>query len=320
MKKRNKKLYIPLTMAVIFILISLIILFIFTKDDSYINNDKNITVPESESSVESPKTLEISENNILPGDNAAADTEQSSAGDSTSDNANPVISDNEITDGEISDGETSENEMSEGESKMEHPDRVTYRAGFYFEPITEDIKERIYGLSYKEDCTVPYDDLRYVSVLYKNFKGETDYGEIICNKAIAQDLVEIFYELFENDYPIDKIRLIDEYNADDDLSCQDNNTSCFNYRVVYGSNNLSKHALGMAIDINPFYNPYVTYPDGVERISPPGSEPYANRDADLPYMIKKGDLCYNLFIERGFTWGGEWKTLKDYQHFQKVLD
>ena len=198
-----------------------------------------------------------------------------------------------------------------------HPDRVTYQEGFYYEPITDKIKARIYGLSYKTDCTVSYEDLRYVRVLYCNFEGESVSGEIICNKAIAQDLVEIFYELYQNDYPIEKIKLIDEYNADDDLSCAENNTSCFNYRVVGGTTKLSKHALGMAIDINPFYNPYVTYPNGVERISPPGSEPYADRDADLPYMIKKGDLCYNLFKEHGFTWGGEWKSLKDYQHFEK---
>ena len=198
-----------------------------------------------------------------------------------------------------------------------HPERVTYQEGFFYEPITDKIKARINGLSYKEDCTVPYEDLRYLNVLYCNFDGESTTGEIICNKAIAQDLVEIFYELYINDYPIEKIKLIDEYNADDDLSCAENNTSSFNYRVVGGTTKLSKHALGLAIDINPFYNPYVTYPNGVERISPPGSEPYANRNADLPYMIKKGDLCYNLFIQHGFTWGGEWNTLKDYQHFQK---
>jgi len=209
------------------------------------------------------------------------------------------------------------NDQSEGAQPMEHPDRTTYQDGFTYEPITDEIKERIYGLSYKEDCTVPYEELRYVKVLYTNFDGETDEGEIICNKAIAQDLVEIFYQLYENHYPIEKIRLVDEYEADDDLSCAANNTSSFNYRVVAGSRTLSKHALGMAIDINPFYNPYITYPGGKEHISPPGSEPYANRAADLPYMIQKGDLCYNLFIEHGFTWGGEWKSVKDYQHFQK---
>ncbi|MBD5543506.1 MAG: M15 family metallopeptidase [Lachnospiraceae bacterium] len=203
---------------------------------------------------------------------------------------------------------------------MESPERITVSEGFFYQPITEDVKERIYGLSYKENCTVPYEDLNYVGVLYVDFQGETQTGELICNKGIAKDLAEIFKELYENQYPIDKIRLVDEYNADDDLSCLDNNTSCFNFRVVGGTNNLSKHALGLAVDINPFYNPYVTYPNGVERISPPGSEPYGDRSADFPYKIDYDDLCYQLFTAHGFTWGGDWKSLKDYQHFQKELE
>lgn len=202
---------------------------------------------------------------------------------------------------------------------MTASDRYTYEEGFFYQSLTDDIKARINGLSYKSDCTVPYEDLRYVSVLYEDFNGETQTGEIICNKAIAQDLVEIFYELYCSHYQIDKIRLVDEYDADDDLSCAANNTSCFNFRKVYGSDNLSKHALGLAIDINPFQNPYVTYPDGVERISPPGSEPYADRDSGLPHIITEDDLCYQLFTAHGFTWGGHWRSLKDYQHFQKEL-
>lgn len=201
----------------------------------------------------------------------------------------------------------------------ESPERVTVSEGFFYQPITEDVKERIYGLSYKENCTVPYEDLNYVGVLYVDFQGETQAGELICNKGIAKDLTEIFKELYENKYPIDKIRLVDEYGADDDLSCLDDNTSCFNFRVVGGTNNLSKHALGLAVDINPFYNPYVTYPNGVERISPPGSEPYGDRSADFPHKIDYEDLCYQLFTAHGFTWGGDWKSLKDYQHFQKEL-
>lgn len=202
---------------------------------------------------------------------------------------------------------------------MYSEERILYQDGFFYQPITDDVKERIYGLSYKTDCTIPYEDLRYVSVLYYDFENQIQTGEIICNKAIAKDLVEIFYELYCNQYQIDKIRLVDEYNADDDLSCADNNTSCFNFRTVDGSNTLSKHAQGVAIDINPFQNPYVTYPNGKERISPAGSEPYADRSSGLSHMITEDDLCYKLFIEHGFTWGGHWKTLKDYQHFQKAL-
>ena len=201
-----------------------------------------------------------------------------------------------------------------------NPDRITYYEGFFEEPLSEDIIARINGVSYHENDTVSFDDLRYLNVLYVNFDGITQTGEIICNKAIAKDFIEIFKALYDASYQIEKIQLVDEYNGDDDLSCADNNTSCFNYRVVAGSNNLSKHALGLAIDINPFYNPYITYPDGKERISPEGSEIYADRSLDDQRLIKKNDFCYNLFIEHGFTWGGEWKSLKDYQHFQKVIE
>ena len=87
--------------------------------------------------------------------------------------------------------------------------------------------------------------------------------------------------------------------------------------MVEGSTRLSRHAYGMAIDINPVYNPYVTYENGVEHISPEGSEPYADCSADFPHKIgAEGDLCLELFEEQGFTWGGNWRTLKDYQHFQ----
>ena len=185
--------------------------------------------------------------------------------------------------------------------------------------ITDEIKVRITGKSYAEGCTVPYEDLRYLQLSYVDFNGETQLGEMICNKAIAADLIEIFSELYHEGYQIDKIRLIDDYNADDDASCDDDNTSCFNYRVVAGSTNLSKHAQGVAVDLNPFYNPYVTYPNGKIRISPVGSEAYADRSSDFPHKIDENDLAYKLFTKHGFTWGGHWKTLKDYQHFQKPL-
>lgn len=214
---------------------------------------------------------------------------------------------------------TKDTKTNRTETVMYTDDRTTYQDGFFYQPITDDIKERIYGLSYKTDCTIPYEDLRYISVKYYDFDNQVQTGEIICNKAIAQDLVEIFYELYCNEYQIDKIRLVDEYQADDDLSCADNNTSCFNFRTVDGTATLSKHAQGLAIDINPFQNPYVTYPNGKERISPAGSEPYADRSSGLPHIITENDLCYRLFTAHGFTWGGHWKTLKDYQHFQKAL-
>ena len=97
----------------------------------------------------------------------------------------------------------------------------------------------------------------------------------------------------------------------------DNNTSCFCYRVVSGTTKLSKHAMGMAIDVNPRYNPYVHTVNGKLKIEPANGKPYADRSKSYKYKITKGDLCYRLFKQHGFRWGGEWRTVKDYQHFEK---
>ena len=200
--------------------------------------------------------------------------------------------------------------------------RVTLTDGFFYEDIPEIIKDKMKGVSYPLDIDediICYDDLKYLNVLYVDFDGETQVGEIVCNAAIAEDLTEIFHELYKADYRIERIRLIDEYNADDNLSMEDNNTSSFCYRVVENTTRLSNHAYGMAIDINPFYNPYVVYNSEGTRITPVGSEIYADRsDAVMnPYRIDKNDLAYKLFKEHGFTWGGDWNSCKDYQHFEK---
>ncbi len=198
------------------------------------------------------------------------------------------------------------------------PDRVTYQEGFYYEPIPNDVFRRISGISYPVDCTVPLSDLSYVVVQYMDFNGESQRGELICNKDLAQDMVEIFYELYTSGYQVESIKLVDEFDGDDTASMLANNTSCFNYRVVEGTTKLSNHAYGRAIDINPFYNPYVTYKkDGTTKISPEGSEPYADRDAEFPYKIDENDLAYKLFNAHGFKWGGDWNSSKDYQHFEK---
>ncbi len=198
------------------------------------------------------------------------------------------------------------------------PERITYMDGFYYEPITNEVFKRISGISYPVDCTVPLDELRYVGLMYVDFNGETQKGELICNKALAQDMVEIFYELYSNNYQLESVKLVDEYGGNDTASMLANNTSCFNYRVVEGTTRLSNHAYGRAIDINPFYNPYITYnKDGTTNVSPAGSEAYADRSASFPYKIDENDLAYKLFKEHGFKWGGNWNNSKDYQHFEK---
>ena len=228
-----------------------------------------------------------------------------------------------VTEEATSEGVELTTEESTAEETTPHQDHFTYAEGFFYEPITDEVKDRIIGISYPADGTaeVSLDELAYLQVLYNDFNSSTQTGELICNQYIALDLLEIFEELYRSGYQFEEISLIDKYDADDRLSMENNNTSCFNYRLISGTDTLSQHAYGLAIDINPFYNPYVVYSkdgSGTPYVSPKGSEAYADRSKDFPYKIDENDLCYKLFIEHGFTWGGNWNSSKDYQHFQKV--
>lgn len=184
--------------------------------------------------------------------------------------------------------------------------------------IPDSVFARMKGKSFKDNCTVPRSDLRYLTIPHYDGKGNILMGELVCNKAIAQDLIDIFKVAFLNQYPIELMVLIDNYNAEDRPSMAANNTSCFNYRVVAGSKNLSNHARGRAIDINPRYNPYVQRKPGKPvYVSPKNGAPYADRSKDFKYKTGPGDLLYNEFIKHGFIWGGAWKSMQDYQHFEK---
>ncbi len=187
---------------------------------------------------------------------------------------------------------------------------------FYISPITDEIFARIEGKSFKADCTLSRDDLRYLHVLHKDLDGNVHEGEMIVNYHIAEDVLDILKQLYEADYPIEKIRLVDEYDADDEASMEDNNSSAFNFRFISHTTKVSKHGLGLAVDINTLYNPYTKVVDGERIVEPITGEPYLDRDADFPYKIDENDLCYKLFMEKGFEWGGAWKDRKDYQHFE----
>lgn len=187
---------------------------------------------------------------------------------------------------------------------------------FYIAEIDEKIFGRIDGKSYKKDCPLSLSELRYLHVLHKDLNGKTLEGELICNVRIAEPLIDIFKELFMAGYPIEKIRLIDEYDADDELSMRDNNSSCFNFRRVSFTDRISLHGYGMAVDINPLYNPYIKTVDGKKIIAPDNSTEYEDRENFFPYKIEEDDFCCRIFAAYGFSWGGNcWDDEKDYQHF-----
>lgn len=157
-------------------------------------------------------------------------------------------------------------------------------------------------------------ELRYLRLLYYDFNGRVRKGEMVCNQAIAEDLLYVFKELYKAKYPIASIRLIEDFDGDDTRSMEANNTSCFNYRTATRSaTKLSAHALGMAVDVNPLQNPYVKE----DVVEPEAARPYADRSAEFEHKITEEDLCCRLFRSRGFQWGGSWHSVKDYQHFEK---
>ena len=189
-----------------------------------------------------------------------------------------------------------------------------FHPAFLCDTIPPAVEARMRGSSYPEDATIALSELRYLQLAYYDFYGVQQMGEMVCNAAIAQDLLEIFQALYEAQYRIHSIRLVDDFGGSDDASMRADNTSCFNFRTVPGQKKLSRHAMGMAVDVNPLENPYI---DSRGRILPVEGTPYADRTKDFPHKIDRGDLCYKLFREHGFTWGGAWTRSKDYQHFQK---
>lgn len=189
---------------------------------------------------------------------------------------------------------------------------------FTQQPLSDEVMARMRGKSYPAGCSVPRADLRYLRVLHRDIDGTTRMGELVCNKAIAGDLLDIFRTLYEQRYPIHSIRLIDDFDADDERSMRANNSSCFCFRQVKGSRKLSAHARGMAVDINALYNPYYRrLKNGREVVQPANAREYCRRDARFPYKIERGDLLHRLFVQHGFRWGGAWRSVKDYQHFEK---
>ncbi len=191
---------------------------------------------------------------------------------------------------------------------------------FTLTEIPDEIWKLMQGKSYYENPFIKREDLRYLRLLHVDYDMKVRLGEMICNRAIAEDLREIFFILYKNKYPIEHIRLADYYNADDEVQMGANNTSCFVFRFITGSDYLSYHARGLAVDLNPRTNPYCKIKkDGTLFVQPMYSAEYCERVENYKYKIDKQDLAYKLFISHGFTWGGEWKTLKDYCHFEKEI-
>ncbi|MFA7286790.1 MAG: M15 family metallopeptidase [Patescibacteria group bacterium] len=158
------------------------------------------------------------------------------------------------------------------------------------------------------------DEVRHSQALltidYISFDKRTHTGQLVINKKVQQEVLEIFKQLYEIRFPIEKMLPIVAYNWIDENSMAANNTSAFNYRLIYGTNKPSNHSYGLAIDINPATNPYVAI-DGT--VFPPG----ATYDPGATGAIVADGHVVKLFKKYGWDWGGTWQQ-KDWQHFQKT--
>ena len=175
--------------------------------------------------------------------------------------------------------------------------------------------------SWKPGCPVPLRDLSYLRLAYLGFDGKRHTGELVVHKDIAAEVQQIFGALLRSGYPIYRMRLVSHYHASDFQSIEADNTSAFNCRPVTGGKKWSKHSYGRAIDINPIENPYISRSG---HIAHPASLRYGLRGrmhrtrtpADKAIMLPS-DPIVRIFKRHGWRWGGDWHTIKDYQHFDK---
>ena len=166
-------------------------------------------------------------------------------------------------------------------------------------------------MSWHPGCPVTLDDLRLVNLSYWGFDRTVHQGELIVNRDAVAAIVDAMRALFAARFPIRQMRPVDDFAGDDERSMTADNTSAFNCRLVPGTTTWSQHAYGRAIDVDPLENPSVQY----GTIDPPAAARWADRALGDPGMLRHGDAVWRAFATVGWPWGGDWVSLKDYQHF-----
>ena len=178
--------------------------------------------------------------------------------------------------------------------------------------VPPEVRTRMDGVSWHGDdprCP-PWDVLAYLRLSHVTFDGGVAEGELVVAADLATRAVDVFRRLYQLGFPIRGMRLVDDFGASDDRSMAADNSSAFNFRVIAGTNILSQHALGRAIDINPVENPW-RKPD---RIVPEQGREYADRTQIRPGMIVRPGPVVAVFDELGWEWGGDWLHAFDDHH------
>ena len=179
------------------------------------------------------------------------------------------------------------------------------------EEISAEVRSKMSGITIRENSPVKYDDLCFLSIPYHNFSGEHAVGHMIVNKSVADEVIDIFYKLYELNYPIESIELAEDFdekkntllNSTELASMGNNNTCALYYKPT--DNDFSLHSYGLAIDINPKINPS-TDKDGVP--VPKTAVKYINGSELSPVekeakITADSEIC-RIFKAYGWIWGG----------------
>lgn len=177
--------------------------------------------------------------------------------------------------------------------------------------LPQRVRERMRGSSWRRGCPVHLNDLRLLKVRHWGYDGEVHAGWMVVHRDAATPMLRTLKSIYDNRFPIRRMRLVDAYGADDDRSMAANNTSAFNCRKVSGTTRWSVHAYGRAVDINPIQNPWVKG----SAVEPPAGRKYLDRSRYRKGMIMRGGVVTKAFNRIGWGWGGNWTSSKDYQHF-----
>jgi hypothetical protein len=181
-----------------------------------------------------------------------------------------------------------------------------------FESSVAAVDEARLGASWRPGCPVDPAALRLVSVSHWGYDGQATRGELVVHADSADAMVRVFRRLYDLRFPVERMVTVEAFGADDDASMAANNTSAFNCRRVAGSSSWSEHAYGRAVDVNPMQNPYLASSGAV---APEGARPWLDRRFPNPGMVRAGDEVVAAFAAVGWSWGGDWRGSKDYQHF-----
>lgn len=182
---------------------------------------------------------------------------------------------------------------------------------FNIQEIPHEIRDSMKEKSiWSRSCPVGFKKLELFEVEHYDFSGNVKTGQMIIFDGLSWPLLQIFQELFAMKFPIHSMQLMDFFDGNDDLSMEANNSSCFNYRKIAGTSRLSVHSYGMAIDINPVQNPFITED---KKILPKEGEDFLDRTNLRPGMVEP---IVPIFEKHGFEWGGNWSSPIDYHHFQ----